>query len=157
MGGLKTQLLCFLDSISKLPIRQIARILFEHQGEVSEDGPLELGFDGQKWLFGNESDGETLSISRHGWSDPFGETTTLENQLFIEECGKWSRVDVSFLEPYRNWIGKPISGAVLLVNEFGTPAGIELSNAESSLCFLVRGDECFVLLERPPDYEPIPT
>lgn len=153
MKYLESQLTLFLESIGSSPIKRIWRIVFEHRGEIGDEGPIELEFEDHTWLFDNESDGETLRISDHRWTDRFGTELTLENERFVAECGKWSRVDVSGLEPYKWWVGEPVSKALLLTNEFGTPAGVAISTRSSTFWFVVRGDECHLLFEKPGDFD----
>lgn len=103
----------------------------------------------QTWTLDTESDGERLRLSNHPWVDPFAGELTQDTKEFIDECGKWSRVNVSEADLYKSWIGKPILNAELLSNEFGTVAGMAISNEKNSLYFVVRGDETHVLSNIP--------
>ncbi|WP_437525285.1 hypothetical protein WME79_37950 [Sorangium sp. So ce726] len=127
-------------------LRAVARILFEHGGKFeSGDGPLELYLDdGTVVLFDGSADGESLRVQDSPWVDPFEPPISDENRLYIEQSGKWSRVEQSMVPMFASLLGEVICSVTVLKNEFGRDAGIQISIGETNLWFVVVGDECYV-------------
>src|SRR5688500_17039874 len=86
-----------LKSLLGWRIAAVARILYVYRGEVDRrDGALELDFeDGSVVLLDGAADGERLRVRDAPWTDPFPEPISAENQFFIDESGRWSRIELS--------------------------------------------------------------
>lgn len=137
------------SSLKSLPgrrLRAVSRILYEHGGRIeSDDGPLELYLDdGIVVLLDGAADGESLRVRYAPWADPFASPISAENRLYIEQNGKWSRVEMSSDPRFASLIGEVITSVTILENEFGREAGIQLSIMGTDIWFVVAGDECHV-------------
>lgn len=124
-------------------IVQIVRIHYQFGGAFElEHGPLEIYLDdGAVFHFRSRSSGDSLFIEAVPWVDSFAGPLTHENQLFVDKSGKWSRVPVSELPPFRDMIGAVVSGVATLENDNGDVAGLILETATRTLWFAVEGDE----------------
>lgn len=137
------------SSLKSLPgrrLRAVARIFFEHGGRIEPgDGPLELYLDnGTVVLLDGAGDGESLRVRDAPWTDPFEPPISAENRLYIEQNGKWTRVEQSSEPRFASLIGEVISSVTILENEFGREAGVKLSIAGADIWFVIAGDECHV-------------
>jgi hypothetical protein len=137
------------SSLKSMPgrrLRAVARIFFECGGRIeSGDGPLELYLDdGSVVLLDGAGDGESLRVRDATWADPFEPPISAENRLYIEQHGKWSRVEQSSEPRFASLIGEVISSVTILENEFGREAGVKLSIGGTELWFVIAGDECHV-------------
>lgn len=132
-------------------VASIARVLYEHGGQLDmSDGPVELRFeDSATLLLDGGSDGETLRTSSSPWRDPFAGKLSVENRAYIQEHGKWTRVDVSNEDAYRDLVGNAVSEVAPLFNEFGRPSGVKLATIDRTLWFVIEGDECHVRWAHP--------
>ncbi|WP_437941582.1 hypothetical protein [Sorangium sp. So ce341] len=151
MNGSKALPLANLKSLCGKRLRGVARILFEHGGQIEPgDGPLELYLDdGTVVLFDGSADGEGLRVQYAPWVDPFEPPISDENRAYIEQSGKWSRVEQSTAPKFVGMLGAIISSVTILENEFGREAGVQLCVGETALWFVVAGDECHVYWEQP--------
>lgn len=151
MNGSEALLLANLKSLCGKRLRAVARILFEHGGRIDPgDGPLELYFDdGTVVLFEGSADGEGLRVQYAPWLDPFEPPISDENRAYIEQSGKWSRVDQSNDAMFIGMVGELISSVTILENQFGGQAGVQISIGEKDLWFVVAGDECHVHRTQP--------
>lgn len=123
----------------------ITRVLYQHGGEIDPvDGPLEIGVDGQVVLLDGAMDGESLRVRDRAWDDPFKEPLTTENLDYVEEHGKWQRVDCSHHKDYEEFVGQVLTEVRLLRNERHRIGGVRLSVHSRSMWFVVEGDECHV-------------
>lgn len=137
--------LSFLNALVGRRITRLARVLYEVRGQLNvEFGPLEIGTDGGTFLLDSDGDGERLRVLAQAWEDPFTEPLSEENQRFIDECGKWTRVDVTHDREYRDLVGERVTGVVLVENEHGLTAGVRLCMSVRDVWFLVSADECYV-------------
>lgn len=150
MGGSIPQHLSCLDTLVGQRLSHFARVRFEYRGEIgADDGPLEVGIDGGVVLLEGDGDGESLRVLAEAWKDPFAEPLTDENRRYVDEHGRWRRVDVSNHEDYRALIRGRVAGASLLKNEHGRIGGVRLSISTRDLWFVVEGDECHVRWAHP--------
>ncbi|WP_438024158.1 hypothetical protein [Sorangium sp. So ce233] len=151
MNGSEVLPLANLKSLSGKRLRAVARILFEHGGRIDPgDGPLELYLDdGTVVLFDGSADGEGLRVQYAPWVDSFEPPISDENRAYIEQCGKWSRVEQSNDPMFVDMLGELISSVEILENEFGGQAGLQISIGGKDLWFVVAGDECHVHRTQP--------
>ncbi|WP_159398002.1 hypothetical protein [Sorangium cellulosum] len=145
-----------LKSLSGKCLRAVARIFFEHGGQIEAgDGALELYLDdGSVFFLDGSADGERLRVQDAPWVDPFQPPISDENRLYIEQSGKWSRVEQSDDPKFSGLIGKVIASVKVLVNEFGREAGVQFSIGGTELWFVVAGDECHVHWVHPIGFRP---
>jgi len=130
-------------------VSKICRIFYALGGAVEQgDGELELYFGDEVMRFSGAADGETLRAARDVWHDPFAAPLSANNETYVRDNGKWTRVDVSDLDPYATFIGKVIHGARWIRNDAGTITGVVLDTENSSLRFQVDCDECHVGYEK---------
>lgn len=151
MNGSKALPLASLKSLCGKRLHAVARILFEHAGRIDPgDGPLELYLDdGTVVLFDGSADGEGLRVQYAPWVDPFASPISEENRAYIEQSGKWSRVEQSSDPLFVDLLGEVISSVTILDNEFGREAGVQISIGGKDLWFVVAGDECHVHWTQP--------
>jgi len=99
-----------VNKLSK-KVLSIEFIKYEFQGEVDPSNTLvQINFeDGTSVYFTPDRDGETLKVCLYSWDDPFAGDLSAEQILFVERSGKWSKQDVSSLEPFNRFIGESIS------------------------------------------------
>ena len=140
-------------------IRRVARILFVRKERPQpNDGALELEMDdGSVLLLDGASDGESLRVRSEAWLDPFQPPLSDENAQYVEEHGKWSRVDVSGDAPYAPIIGTHLLAVTVLENEHGRVAGVCLSTEGPPIWFAVAGDESHVHWGHPIGFREIVT
>ncbi len=145
MAGSTAQPLCSdaAQRIAGSKIVRIDRVLYEVGGVVEPgSGPLEVHLeDGAVFLFSGASDGESLRVEAQPWTDPFEGAMSPENEEFVAQSGKWSRVSVSNEAPYNELIGAKVNAVELLENEFGREAGLAIETDARTLWFVVQGDE----------------
>ena len=128
----------------------VARIFYEYRGSIDEDdGPLELALDGVPIVLDVAGDGESLQVRKQAWADPFEGPLSEENRLYVEEHGRWRRVDCSRAEPYAGLIGQIVTDSCALLNEFKKVAGVRISVSTGSMWFVVLGDESDVYWAQP--------
>lgn len=151
MNGSETLHLANLKSLCGKRLRAAARILFEYAGRIDPgDGPLELYLDdGTVVLFDGSADGEGLRVQYAPWVDPFVAPISEENRVYIEQSGKWSRVERSNDPLFVDLFGGVISSLTILDNEFGREAGVQISIGGNDIWFVVAGDECHVHWTQP--------
>ena len=126
-------------------IEALARVLYEYEGHIEGDeGALELVLDGETFLFEADADGEGLRLREQAWMDPFEEPLSDENRAYVEEYGRWCRVDCSRTKPYVDLCGQKITDACALLNEFGKVGGVRISVSTRSMWFAVQADESYV-------------
>ncbi|WP_437576754.1 hypothetical protein [Sorangium sp. So ce887] len=156
MNGSKPLYPASLKSLPGRRLRAVARILFEHGGRIEpDDGPLELYLDeATVVLLDSSADGEGLRVRDAPWADPFMPPISAENRLYIEPCGKWSKVDQSSDPRFARLIGEVISSVTILENAFGRESGVQVSIGETYLWFVVAGDECHVHWAHPIGFAP---
>jgi len=140
-----------LSGVNGKVVASLARVLYEHGGQLDTgDGPVEVRFeDGATLLLDGGSDGETLRTSSSPWRDPFEGKLTQENRAYIQEHGKWTRVDVSNEDAYRDIVGSAVVEAAPLFNEFGRLSGVKLATIDRTMWFVIEGDECHVRWAHP--------
>lgn len=144
------QHLSFLKDLLGKRIRHVARLLYEYRSEIdSDDGGIEIGTDAGVVLLESDSDGESLRARASPWEDPFREPLSEDNRRYVDEHGKWQRVDVSMQEGYADLVGEPVTGVSLLKSEHGRIAGVRLSVPARSIWVVVGGDECHVRWAHP--------
>lgn len=133
---------------------RIDRILYETNGAVDPgDGPLEVHLDnGSVLFFEGASDGESLRMKCGVWADPFGGEMSPENEKFVEESGKWTKIPVSREAPYSKMIGAAVKAVEILENEFGREAGLTIETDARTLWFVIQGDEAHVYWASPLGY-----
>lgn len=150
MDGLTEQLLLSLKFFKGSRITQLARIFYEFGGEIDTgDGFLEIESEGRVVLMENAADGESLRLQERPWQDPFTGELSKENVQYINEYGRWRRIDCSKEKDYSSFIGQVITKICILENEHGTISGICLSVYNRSLWFVVEGDECHIYWAHP--------
>lgn len=150
MGGPMRQHHSFLDGLVGRRLTYVARVLYEYRGEIgADDGAIEVGTDRGVVLLEGDRDGESLRIRAEAWEDPFKEPLSEENRRYVDEHGRWRRVDVSKQQDYRDLIGERITRASLLTNEHGRIGGVRLSISTRDIWFVVEGDECHVRWAHP--------
>jgi hypothetical protein len=123
-----------------------SRIVYEFDGvaDVSH-GDLELSFEGGEVVsLQCAADGERLTLAPVAWQDPFAPPSSLENEAFVQQSGKYIRVDTKTAPPSLP-VGDQLSRYVLIRNRFGTPAGVKLVFVGSAVHFLVECDEAYVM------------
>lgn len=134
-------------------VTHVARILYEHGGEIGErDGALEIRTDSRTLLLDGASDGESLRLRAGAWHDPFEHPLSDENRRYVEQHGRWVRVDCSELERYSELLGKELVEVVPLLNEHGSTGGLRLAVRDRTLWFVVEGDEGHVYWAPPPGF-----
>lgn len=150
MAGSEERSLSSLKELEGKSLSRISRILFEHRGELDEsDGAVELNAFGEVFLLDGAPDGQSLRLRRQAWIDPFTEPLSAENQSFVQEHGKWVRVDKSDEEKFASLVAKPISRVVALADEHGVISGVRITVEDSSMWVVVQGDECRVFWVHP--------
>ena len=133
-------------------IRGLTRVFFEYAGVLErDDGPLECMCERTTCLLDSQSDGEQLRVREGPWVDPFEYPLTDENRKYVDEYGKWRRVDCSKDPPYADLIGQRIVAIAMLQNSTGVIAGVRLSTPVRELWFVVQSDECYVCWSHPGD------
>ena len=139
-------------------IVRVDRILYVHEGRIApKDGALELQLDdGSVLLLEAAADGETLSVSDGAWVDPFDGKLDHENQTFVAESGKWTRVAVSEEPLFSTLIGCPVLDVAILENQFGREAGLAIGTPARTIWFVVEGDEAHVYWAMPLGYRSRP-
>lgn len=144
MAGSMAQPPCFPNSLLGRTVTRINRILYEYRGEVrSDDGALEFEFSGGGVVrLDGAADGEQLCAVDARWEDPFREPLSAENARYVEEHGRWRRVDCSGLVGYADFIGQPVTAVRILRNRWGRVGGIRISSPNRTLWFAVDSDEC---------------
>ena len=131
-------------------ITGVARVFYEYRGLIEEgDGAVELTLDGEPILFEGDGDGERLRVREQAWIDPFEEPLSEENREFVEEHGRWRRVDCSGTKPYADLCAHKIIDACDLVNRFNRVAGVRISVSTASMWFVVDCDESYVFWAHP--------
>lgn len=137
---------CDLCGVEGKVLASIARVLYEHGGQLdTSDGPVELRFeDGGTLLLDGGSDGETLRTSSSPWRDPFAGQLSAANRAYIQEHGRWTRVDLSNEDAYRDLVGNDVVEMAPLFNEFGRLSGVKLATFDRTMWFVIEGDECHV-------------
>lgn len=133
---------------------RIERVLYEMDGVVElDDGPLEIHLeDGSVLLFDGASDGESLRVRTSPWADPFKDEIGTENEEFVAESGKWTKVSLSKEAPYSELIGAHVKAIAILENEFGREAGLAIETNTRTLWFVIQGDEAHVYWSSPLGY-----
>lgn len=92
-------------------VQSIELIKYEFQGKTDSSNTLvQINFeDGTSVYFTSDRDGETLKVCLYSWDDPFAGDLSAEQISFVEKSGKWSKQDVSSLEPFSYFIGESMS------------------------------------------------
>jgi hypothetical protein len=126
-------------------ISRLERLRYEVGGVRGPDGgDVQLWFGDGVVRLGVASEGETLRIGDTPWRDPFAEPLSSENAEYVASHGKWTLVDVSDEEPFRELIGKCVTAVMPLTNRFGRFIGVQLVAGDSSLNVYVHADELHV-------------
>jgi hypothetical protein len=135
-----------LERIVGRQLVSASRIVYEFDGVVDVScGDLELSFEGGEIVsLQCAADGERLTLAPVAWQDPFAPPLSPENEAFVQESGKYIRVDTNTAPPQLP-VGCRLSRYVLIRNRFGTPAGVQLEFAGSAVRFLVECDEAYVM------------
>jgi hypothetical protein len=138
-----------------LEIERIDRIFYEFMGVIEADeGALEVHFtDGSVARFDGGATGESLGVDDHAWVDPFAGELSPENEAFVAQCGKWTRVPVSTEAPYRELIGATVNAVTILHDRFGRESALALETDARTLWFVAGGDECRVCWAHPLPYK----
>jgi hypothetical protein len=156
MDGSGVRLPFSLDEVAGTRILSAHRVLYRGvDGRYSDYGALELCVGARTLLFDGAADGESLRVHDRPWVDPFAEPMSEENRRYVQEHGKWERVDCSAEKPYEDFIGQEITDVIALVNEFGRIAGVRISVRNCSLWFAVDGDESRVYTSRPSGFREV--
>lgn len=138
------------DRLRGRTVTSLARVLYERHGVINPvDGPLEIELTGSFVLLDSASDGERLRVEERRWEDPFEEPLSPENRAYVEETGKWRRIDCSHEAPYSDFVGHSITEARLLRNRAHKIVGVRISVDARSLWFVVEFDECHVYWAQP--------
>ena len=131
-------------------IKSINRILYMFRGEIeADDGALEIEFCTGTCLFDGT---ERLHITSGAWVDAFEAPISPENEQYVIEHGKWTRVFCSKEPRYEEMISRKLTGLSWVVDEYGEVVGCGLSAEGSTLWFLAECDECHVLWDKPDGY-----
>lgn len=137
-----------------LEIARIDRIFFEFMDVIeSEAGPLEVHFtDGSVILLDEGPDGDSLRVDTQPWVDPFAGELSPENEAFVAQCGKQTRVPVSDDPLYRELVGATVKSITVLQNRYGRESAIAVETDARTLWFAVGADECHVFWAHPLPY-----
>jgi hypothetical protein len=122
------------------------RIAYEFDGAVDVScGALELRFEGGEIVFLRcAADGERMMLEQVAWHDPFAAPLSPDNEAFVQNSGKYIRVDTAAAPPSLT-IGDELSRYALIRNRFGTCAGVRLEFVRRPVRFLVQCDEAYVM------------
>jgi hypothetical protein len=144
------QLPSFLSALVGQRVTRIARILYQYRGAIDPgNGPLEIEAAGRVLLLDAKAQGDCLRVRERAWEDPFVEPLSNENRAYVEEHGKWHKVDCSLHDGYSDFISQPLTDIRALENEWRDIAGVRLSVAARSFWFVVEGDECHLYWAHP--------
>lgn len=136
-------------------IERLDRVQFFDGVRLEPDaGALEVTFrQSGSWLLDAAADGESLSLRRQKWVDPFGEELSPENRAFVDRSGRWVRVPVSEAPGYASLVGQVVTQVLPLENRFGRLAGLALVTRSGTLWFIVEADEGFVRWALPEGFQ----
>ncbi|GAA0978215.1 hypothetical protein GCM10009555_040790 [Acrocarpospora macrocephala] len=126
---------------------QVRRAFYEFEGTVERDeGLIELSFsDGVSVRFDVGADGESLATREGPWVDPFAPPHSIENEEYIRTHGKYSAFDVSVEDPYREMIGREVSGVHSVIEQMGHKcSGIVIEFGDLRLLIEVVADGLYV-------------
>lgn len=133
-------------------IRAIHLLTYSYQNETNwENTPLQMTFEDDSVIFLRQAgDGETFSISKEAWQDPFAGSLSEEDKQFIQKHGKWELRDMSLQEPFTCLINETVDEVEPIRNEYGKLSGVILNftEAKGELKFEIAWDECHVHRER---------
>jgi hypothetical protein len=135
--------------------QSIRRVWYSIGEEIKrDDGALELTFDlpAGVLLLDSAAEGDRLRLLTEPWDYAFRpqDLADPENAIFVRECGRWDKYDVSAEQPYASLVGDRLTGAKLLWRE-DLVVGMTLLMTRGEISLVVFGDECSVdvRLQRP--------
>jgi hypothetical protein len=126
----------------------IARLFYVFDGTAREDrGPVEITFtDGRFVGLDVGGDGESLRLDDKPWDDPFLDPLSAENAEFVARSGKWTRFDLSAVEPYAHLIGSWVTDVVPVVHRIEKLTGVVVVTSGGSLEVECDADDVWVTL-----------
>src|SRR5690348_5449002 len=96
-------LLNTLGNYKNVSVQSIFRILWAAKGQLIEweKGCLEIHFENQQVLFLTVApDGSSVTVNSEKWKDPLYGLFDAQTQRWIEETGRYIKVDISSIYPF---------------------------------------------------------